>query len=194
MKVFCLLVVIACVYAQQHTPCVSPQQWQATLRRYDQTRQTSTSGAYYYDAVNNRIAEQEYFDNKGTQTRLWIIDLWYGNPPQRYVVNQSTTPTVCTKSPLTGPFFTIASGETYDDDTFFGCGGFPDGGFEAFNSYNNTVNGSLHTTFSSRGCVPIQAFRVVNTTVPNDVTSYYWSNVVLGIVNPNVFVPPPECR
>jgi len=166
------------------------------LRRYDQLNQRSTNGAYYYDQINQRVAEQEYFVDKGTSARLWVIDLWRENPPTRYVVNQTVTPTVCTKSNLPGPFFPIGipPGGTYDDDVFFGCGGFPDGGFEAFNYHEDNANGTWYQTFSSRGCVPVQFVRIINNTNPVDVTQYYWSNVVLGIVNPNIFVPPPECK
>jgi len=195
MRAFCLLLVaLGFLNAQKHPPCDAPLQWQATLRRYDQTRQISTNGAYYYDATNYRIAETELFENRDALTRLWVIDLWRAFPPTRYTVNMSVTPNTCTIEPLTIPFTYMSSGATYDDDTYFGCGGFPEGGFEAFNSQNNTVNGSVYMTFSSRGCVPIQFFRNRNNTNPPDVTSYYWSNVVLGIANPGIFTPPPSCK
>jgi len=194
MKVFCLLVALGFLNAQKNPPCEAPLQWQATLRRYDQTRQISTNGAYYYDATNQRIAETELFDNRDHLDRLWVIDLWRAFPPTRYSVNYSVTPAVCTVSNITTPFLYMASGAQFDDETYFGCGGWPDGGFEAFNSQNNTVNGTFHLTFSSRGCIPVQGVRVRNNTNPVDVTSYYWSNVVLGITNPGIFTPPPSCK
>jgi len=195
MKVFCLfLVALGLINAQKQPSCDAPQQWQASLRRFDQTRQVSTFGSYYYDAVNERISEMENVENKELLTRLWVIELWRAFPPTRYSINMSETPNTCIKEPLTIPFTFIGSGAQYDDDTYFGCGGWPDGGFEAFNSQNNTVNGTLHMTFSTRGCIPIQATRIRNNTNPVDITNYYWSNVVLGIANPNVFVPPPQCK
>jgi len=195
MKALILLLAV-CAYAQLSPPCTSPQQWMAYLRRYDQTQNVYTRGQYYYDALNQRTAEQELDNEKGVLTRAWVIDLWRAFPPTRYYINQTVVPTTCVKTPLNDSFHEIGVPPTarYDSDQFIGCGGIRDGAVETFTYQQDNRNGTLIQTFTTHACVPVHFVRITNTTNPPDVRVADWYNVVLGIDNPNVFIPPPECK
>jgi len=183
------------VFSQTPQPCETPVQWEAVFHRFDQLRGFFERGRFSYDNVRNRTAENIVTQNpNGTFTQVrWIINLWDVTPAMRYDVNLTTQ--VCTKSFQNTSFRLYAIGQ---NDTFLGAeilgssailGGYVD----ATRWQQNHPNGTDHNTVTSRGCIPLRRERSDNTTVPNNVFQEHWYNVVIGIPNPNVFIPPPQC-
>jgi len=151
-------------------------------------------GYHGYDETRRRTVEEIHYV-PGNQV-LWRINLWNSFPPTRYEINvTSPSQPNCTKSNLPYPWRPYGIGF---NDTFIGAeilgssaiaGAYVD--VQRWAQFWN--NGSDHQTVTVRGCVPVRRERVDNTTNPPNIYQEHWYDVVIGIPNPNAFVPPAYC-
>jgi len=182
------------VLSQDPRPCETPLQWSAVFHRIDQLTGFYQQGRYFYDALRTRTAEEHYTPGLRS-TNLWRISLWNANPPTRYDINTSTSTWVCTKSTIPYPWRPYAIGP---NDVFVGAEVLGStaiaGAYVDVNRWQSDyINGTEHNMVTLRGCVPVRRERIDNTTNPNNIQQEHWYDDVIGIPNPNVFVPPPQC-
>jgi len=126
---------------------------------------------------------------------LWRINLWNSFPPTRYDINLTSPTPNCTKSNLTYPWrpYGISYNDTFIGAEIIGSSAIAGAYVDAERWAQFWNNGSDHQTVTVRGCVPVRRERVDNTTNPPNIYQEHWYDVVIGIPNPNVFVPPPFC-
>jgi hypothetical protein len=195
MSVLALVFLVSAVLAQNPPqPCESPIQWTALYHRWDQMTGYYEHGLFWYDSTRYRIAEEIYQPND-KRPMVWRIDLHNVNPPTRYDINVTTSVWTCTKSNLTNPFrpYGVLPNSTFVAEEVLGSTAIAGAYVDATRWQNDFINGSTHDTVTLRGCVPLRRTRVDNTTNPNNVWQEHWYDVVIGISNPNVFTPPPQC-
>jgi len=166
------------------------------FQRIDQTRGFFEWGTHWYDAVRNRTAEMQWLPGTRGVTHLWIMNLWHLNPPTRLEVNLTSNPPKCNKTNITYPFryYGVGPNDTFSTDEIIGSTAIQNGYVECSSWSYNWQNGSDHHTLTRRGCVPVTRLTITNNTKPEDVREELWFDVVIGITNPQIFVPPPECN
>jgi len=197
MKAVLLLLCLVVVLGQTPQPCVSPQQWEAEFQRIDQVRGQFQFGHFSYDSVRNRTAETIFVPGPPNSPpgQIWIIDLWHLNPPTRLQINQTANPWTCNKTNITYPFRYYGVGDaTFTNEDIIGSSAILGGYVETTSWSASWANGTDHHTFTRRGCIPVSRVVVQNNTNPNDVRQDNWFDVVIGIPNPNIFVPPAVCN
>jgi len=194
MKNILLFVCLVVVFGQQPYPCTSPQQWEAQFNRIDQVRGFFEWGHYAYDSVRNRTAEVQNIPTATGFQQIWVMNLWHLSPPTRLQVNQTANPWTCNKTTIEYPFRYYGAGnDTFATEDIIGCSAITDGYVDTTSWVHSWANGTDHHTFTRRGCIPVSRVTVQNNTKPNDVRQDNWFDVVIGIPNPNIFVPPESC-
>jgi len=126
---------------------------------------------------------------------LWRINLWNSFPPTRYDINITSPQPNCTKSNLTYPWrpYGISYNDTFMGAEIIGSSAIAGAYVDAERWTQFWNNGSDHQTVTVRGCVPVRRDRVDNSTNPPNIYQEHWYDVVIGLLNPNVFVPPDFC-
>jgi len=159
---------------------------------HNHTSEYRIYGRYSYDGIGQRkrIIEYASFGDQAGE-RLDIIELY--NIKKAYVTNIDTKE--CTIYDIEHPF---GSHDIPASAIFQGyeiIGSYPDQltlsqWFNPTDSFMG-INGTQYLTFTEATCIPVRDDRF------NDQTGFHYqefSNVVLGFSDPNVFIPPSNCK
>ncbi|XP_051900897.1 uncharacterized protein LOC127586910 [Pristis pectinata] len=144
-------------------------------------------GKFSYDAVNKRLYSNLLMSRGRKQWQQVNILLFQKSVMYQYFPNNQT----CLKSPLGAPFrrFGVPKNATFLAQTYIGVPPFPGTGLLT-NGWTGSRDGvSYLMTFMEYKCLPnYQAFISTKGWFSE---SFY--NLTLGIQDPSVFIPPPEC-
>jgi hypothetical protein len=197
LKLYAVLAAVIAVAVAQR--CNIPPQWEARLvafdpneRRYhNHTSNYNIYAHYVYDQVNARKfrVEEASFGDSGFR-RLAILELYQTR--RAYVTDLQTRD--CTIYNINEPFF---SHEIPANAEFYG--------YEYLGSSPYAIElstwgadvtyagqtGRWYGTYTTDNCVPVRSDIFFNTT---GFHFEEFTNVVLGIGDPNVFIPPAGCR
>jgi len=189
------IVLFQLTFGQTPVPCESPPLWQGWH--------------HYYDPTDGAVYDAEYYEDQMKLRKAWVFSYTQNNMP----VNERVVQIYDPQNPqLPGTQFTIYSNNNtcyetmtsggweghgipknaqFVSEEYYGSSAIPGAGFLANTWLNQYTTGFHYRTYSSKGCVPVQEFQVNNVT--GDVAYINWYDVVIGITNENVFVPPSYC-
>ncbi|XP_076449815.1 mammalian ependymin-related protein 1-like [Babylonia areolata] len=178
--------------AQVPSPCVTPQQFTGRSTQFDHLDGRINRFYMAYDAVNRRrvLFEEQNVVTPGKQFREYL-ELAYENV--LYEIN--LTLKTCSKSPLRRPWrpYGIPPNATFENEFYMGGPGEEIYAQEWSDRIPYRKREFWVGTFSLKNCYPIKEvlipdYETLNTTITTD-----FFDIVAGIVNPNDFIPPPEC-
>eukprot|EP00118_Oscarella_pearsei_P024435 m.306069 g.306069 ORF g.306069 m.306069 type:complete len:191 (+) comp40936_c0_seq1:60-632(+) len=188
MKVFIfLVVVVAAVYAQ--TPCNPPLQWESQEHRFSEQYGYFIRRKLSSDEINLRERRIEEVDNFFNHSRDFFDELFLYKERVYYQLNLRTRQ--CEKRPLLEPFHThgVPPNVTGAGQSYIGTAADPQAGLltNAYKGY--TERGYYFGVFTAVGCLPV--YHTYFST--QGYTNSFYYDIVGGISDPNVFIPPPEC-
>jgi hypothetical protein len=178
--------------------CASPKQWTGRVFRFDGQSNTrmNIAGEYFYDESNLRKArvEQVYINDDKPVNYQVIEDF---NTNKYYEINLDAN--TCTTGNLSMPFIphAVPDGANFTGNFIIGSSAVPDGSVEIETWYAEFHPSFTPDTiywagsFTANGCVPI---RVQVIDPKKNVFIEDFADVVVGIVDPNVFIPPANCQ
>lgn len=186
---FLVLAGVALAFAQVPKPCVSPDLWEARLLEIDPSKTFERRGKFSYDAVNNRTSIFEEIDI-GTQ-REFYHDIALFKEKILYRYNLRTKQ--CNNYTLNDTFRRIEVPPTAKlfGQFYIGSNVAEGAGILVSAFGGDTERGRYVGTWTAVGCAP-----VTDAYFSQRTGFVHWSfyDVTLGISDPNVFVPPAECR
>eukprot|EP00350_Pseudokeronopsis_sp_OXSARD2_P004482 CAMPEP_0170549502 /NCGR_PEP_ID=MMETSP0211-20121228/7652_1 /TAXON_ID=311385 /ORGANISM="Pseudokeronopsis sp., Strain OXSARD2" /LENGTH=193 /DNA_ID=CAMNT_0010855551 /DNA_START=10 /DNA_END=591 /DNA_ORIENTATION=- len=185
--------------AQTGIKCHMPQQWEAYQVRFDpnerpyhnHTSAYRTRARYTYDGLGLRKRRVEEFQSGGADNYYDIIELF--NEKKAYVTDLKSK--VCTIYEISAADFhphDIPSDAQFTGNEIIGS--YPDQvelsqWFKPNASYYGGVS-DQYLTFTVGNCVPVRDDRW------NNATGFHYeefSDVTVGLSDPNVFIPPSGC-
>ncbi|XP_078672259.1 mammalian ependymin-related protein 1-like [Branchiostoma floridae x Branchiostoma belcheri] len=192
MKVLVFLVAAcAVVYGQEPQPCIAPKLWEARMSRIDPAKRFYERARISYDAINRRVRIIEEVNIK--EQRDFFDVLFLHEVGKEYKFNLRTKE--CAVSAIAEQFrpFEVPPNATSFGESYIGTGAFPGEGvlITLWGGEAEQPAGRYMATFTNSGCVPVEdgfcteRFGCVH-------TAFY--DVVAGISDPNVFIPPRECE
>ncbi|XP_062892456.1 mammalian ependymin-related protein 1-like [Mobula hypostoma] len=185
LPVFCLLALASAQDSPQR--CTSPDQMDGIVSVFVPLQLASDYGTFSYDAVNERVYSN-IFMNNGKQTWQQVdILLFEKSVMYRYFPQNKT----CLKGPLTVPFqkFGVPKNAMLLGPVFAGTPEIPRAGLLC-NNWNVFEQGNYYLmTFTDYDCFPLY-FMAANW---KGWFSESFMNITVGIRDPTVFTPPPEC-
>jgi len=192
-----LLALVSAVFAQAPSPCEAPRTFQAWHHYYDETTGQWSNGEYYEDSINYRKAYQFYRSDGTSDVQEWLIQLWDPRNPSLQGTEYTIYPqkNQCTedKTDYGWQGHGIPANAQFVSEEYLGTSAFSGGGVLVQTWASMFASGAHYRTYTVQGCVPIKDTHINNSTNPPDVGVENWFDVVLGIANPNVFVPPAIC-
>ncbi|NP_001164689.1 ependymin-like protein precursor [Saccoglossus kowalevskii] len=187
--VLALLCVVGVVYGQVPRPCLAPPLWEGKIVEIDPSKKFETRARVAYDAYNERfhsIEEVNLNDKKEFYSSLFLH-----KERKEYNLNLKTGK--CTSKELTRPFHYIGIPEnaTFYGETIIGSLSAPGEGVTVQLWGGTTSEGSRYAgTWTVRGCIPVHDSYFSEHT---GFISTSFFDVVAGIHDPEVFIPPKEC-
>ncbi|KAK3092386.1 hypothetical protein FSP39_002199 [Pinctada imbricata] len=183
----CLLAVS--VTAQAPRPCQSPKQWEGRVFTVDRSKQFERYGKISYDeyAPRFRIIEEE----REGSTEEFYDRLYLHNVGKEYSLNLKTRK--CNVTSLTRPFrpFGVPPEAKFTGEATIGAAGVPGESVVIENFDGEFSDGDkFFGDVTYPDCVPV-ANGVFSKEFGFVMNSFFDINV--GIADPMVFVPPPEC-
>jgi len=183
-----VLFFIGTVYGQTPTPCLAPALWEAKILEIDPSKEFESRARLTYDAYNERIhsiEEVNLHDKKDYFQSLYLF-----KEGKEYQLNLKTKE--CKVSPLSRAFRPIAipKNATFYGETIIGSLAAPGEGVTVQLWGGETEHGRYAGSWTVKGCIPVTDVYFSNRTGLVH-TSFY--DVVAGIHDPNVFIPPKEC-
>jgi len=180
------------VFAQHPRHCEAPYELEAHGLQWDMKEQFALRGRFFYDAHMERTAMIEEVMNGTSDDYFHTIHLHREHVS--YYVNLKTK--VCTSAHLDRPFrhIQIPRDAHFVGDAIVGTNAFPEAGVLTTHWHHKNTNPKFEWygvfTDGSVGCVPVlDHFHDDN--IGTVETRFF--DVVLGIGDPNVFVPPHDC-
>ena len=187
LAVLCLATL---AYSQVPVPCRSPYAFEGKHFEIDPSKKFEMWSHFAYDAMNERTRSMDIILINKTRDFYEILRLHRYS--LEYRVDLKTKK--CTIHPLTEPFrhIEIPRDAHLIGEIYIG-GSYPGEGVEV-SMWNGTTpdkQGRWFGSFTTLGCIPVS----VSFDVPR--TGFVHSNfydVTLGISDPSIFNPPPECK
>ncbi|KAM9449794.1 ependymin-like isoform 5-T5 [Clarias gariepinus] len=176
--------------AQKPRPCRSPPLYEGSLSMVGENGNSQVLGKYSYDALLQRI-RVGMFERDGNYTRVTDTLLLYREQVMYEIDYEHKT---CQKQELMGEFqpLEIPPNFTFLAQMVLGSLSAPGEGV-LVNSWagETTKNQGINVvTYTEFGCLPV-AFLFNAPT--SDLVVYTFFNIILGIKDPSVFIPPPFC-
>ncbi|XP_076099850.1 mammalian ependymin-related protein 1-like [Mytilus galloprovincialis] len=190
MKVFIAICCLVAVFGQEPPPCESPKQWEGRRVAYDRSKMFEERSKVSYDETNERVRIIEEVEIG--QDRDYYDVLYLHNIGKEYRLNFKTRQ--CNVTELTRPFrpFGVPPGAEFEGSATLGVSGLP-GEFITIENFAGDLMREKARYFgfvTSPDCYPVQT-NFMSTDTGLVTMSFYDINV--GITDPNVFIPPPEC-
>jgi len=185
------LALAVAVYAQEPVRCRSPREFEARIVEIDPKREFEIRAHYAYDFVGERTSAFEEVRNSSGNTFFHRIHLY--REKKGYWINLKTG--TCSVESITWPFHRIEVPEnaTFVDQFEIGTDAVPGAGV-LVNVWEDKVTdpkARWFGTFTARECLPVnENFHSSQTGFIH--TSFF--DFVLGISDPNVFIPPSQCQ
>eukprot|EP00049_Salpingoeca_infusionum_P016967 m.351337 g.351337 ORF g.351337 m.351337 type:complete len:196 (-) comp16228_c0_seq1:142-729(-) len=194
MKLVVAVVALAAVATAIPSRCSSPKQWSARAMIFDQDSQRGTVAdlaEYFYDETEQMKARFDHLFVNGSRLDYHVIEDF--NSKTAYIINLKDKS--CSKEPLKMPFIPhgVPKDGEFQGEFYLGSSAVEGAYLEAtawtdkFDNQGETIywNGQ----FTLTACVPL------NMAVQGK--DFYrqenFFDVSLGIIDPNVFVIPPNC-
>jgi len=187
-----VLVCATVVMAQHPRHCEAPLEFEAHAMQADPKEQFYRRGHFAYDARNERTSMFEEVENGTDREHYHTIHLFR----ERVTYRLNLKSKVCTKEHLNARFhrMEIPRDAHFVGDAIIGTNAFENSGLMTTHwaHQNKTEHWSWYGVFTPReaGCVPVSdEFHDEN--VGRVFTNFF--DVVLGISDPNIFVPNSAC-
>jgi len=189
MKLLVFFAIVAVAAAQRPWHCTAPAEFEARVSELDHVKKFESRARLSYDGINRRVRmvdEVNIQDKKGFYDILYLHD-----EGVEYVYDFKTKK--CEKRrisrewrPVHIPYNATNYGEAY-----IGSSSAAGDGVLVTNWAGQDSKGDRYfMTWTYKDCIPITT-GFISQKVGFLFTSYY--DVVLGISDPNVFIPPKEC-
>jgi hypothetical protein len=178
--------------------CSSPRQWTGRVFRFDGNTQgrMNIAGEYFYDESGLRKARvEQVYINDDKPVNYQVIEDY--KTSKYYEINLDTN--TCQTGNLTIPFIphAVPDNANFTGDFIIGSSAVPGGSVEietwAAEFHPPSTSDTIYWagSFTANGCIPIRV-QVID---PNkNVFIEDFADVVVGIVDPNVFIVPPFCQ
>ncbi|XP_059143388.1 mammalian ependymin-related protein 1-like [Physella acuta] len=179
----------AVVYGQIPHHCFSPPQLTFRANQYNHEFTTFRRFDAEYDAMAEKIAFDEVEQSGPQPGRQYLKIIILHRENLAFEYNRQTK--VCKKFDA-GRFFPFAVPEnaTFEAEFIVGGPGEEVEGVE-WSDRSSTRREEWIGVFSRINCYPLRSF-IVNTSTNETLTTLYY-DLVQGLVDPNFFIPPPEC-
>lgn len=143
----------------------------------------------HYDAHNQRVAVFEEW-HAGEPGRHFYQYIVLHRQNVQYTIDISASPRKCLKSPVTRPWheWGVPANATFAGEFTLGVLG--DGLTAQQWVIRHSQGGVWAGTYTLNGCVPVS---VVNATSIRDAITTSFYDVVVGLPDPNIFIPPTYC-
>ncbi|XP_078591633.1 mammalian ependymin-related protein 1-like [Branchiostoma floridae x Branchiostoma japonicum] len=190
MKVLLFLVAaIAVVYGQAPQPCIAPKLWEARMSRIDPSKRFYERARISYDAINQRVRVIEEVNIK--EQRDFFDVLYLHQVGKEYRYNLKTKE--CEVKQLAEQFrpFEVPANATNFGESYIGTSAFPADGVLITLWGGEFRGGRYMAAFTNSGCVPVED-GFCTERIGCVHTSFY--DVVAGISDPDVFIPPKACE
>ncbi|XP_060072819.1 uncharacterized protein LOC132552649 [Ylistrum balloti] len=187
------LSVVGAVFSQVPTPCESPRQWQARERVAEFGKNFEEYHKVYYDGSSGRERNIAEIEDGSDREFFDILSLF--NENKRYMINMKTRQ--CNVSSINRPFRHrgVPPNAQFTNAFTLGSVALPGQGLSVQSFIANVTFGTFHEEYfglvTSPGCVPINNYYYNPSEQTKSVVAYY--DLTVGISDPMIFVPPPEC-
>ncbi|XP_060711542.1 mammalian ependymin-related protein 1-like [Hemiscyllium ocellatum] len=173
----------------QPQPCRGPNLLEGQMLTVDPSKHFEMWSKFAFDGTHKRISTKSVLlMEKGVKISVYNFLLYKQNIMYQFYPQNKT----CVKLPLRVPFLPIAipRNATFVSQIYIGGSSAPREGVLA-----NVWRGEIDTvqyvaTFTDVGCLPVS--EVVYTKETGWVTELFY-DLTLGISDPDVFIPPPNC-
>ncbi|KAL8593178.1 hypothetical protein ACOMHN_009833 [Nucella lapillus] len=193
LLVVAVLVCLGGSWAQVPSHCVTPSQFTGRSTQFD--HETNQINRYFiaYDALNKRRAFIEE-QNAVIPGKQFLEFLMLGNENVMYEINLSKK--TCRKSPMRRPWrpFGIPPNATFESEYYIGGPGEQLFAQEWSDRIPLRQREYWLGVFSMKNCYPIREVFIADYKELNSTTTNNIFDIVEGIIDPNIFIPPPECR
>lgn len=191
MKVLVILaVVVGAAFAQVQPTCQGPKEFESVLVEINPNRKTERLARLSYDTQFQRIRIKEEV-REGTGQEEFYDELFLHEQQIGYRLNLKTKK--CDKFSLKEPFpfIGVPSDAHFDGEGYIGTSGVVGAGVLVDLYTADTQRGRYAGTWTQIDCFPVS-----DTYISRRTGIVHWSffDVTLGISDPNVFIPPPECQ
>jgi len=190
-----LLATVAAVSAQHARHCQAPAEFEAHIFQMDPKESFFRRGHFAYDSREERTSMFEEVRNGTDDEAFHVIALHREHRLFRYNLKTKT----CTSEPLNHRFhrIEIPRNATFDGEAIIGTNAFNNAGLLStfWNHENKQEQWSWHGVYTAReiGCIPVSD--EFHDQSPNGIGRVHSSffDVVLGIADPNIFIPNSAC-
>lgn len=193
LTLLALVVFLGGALAQDPSPCITPPQFTARASQYDHLEDQYNRWYLSYDAVNKRRA---YFEEQNVfvpgKQFLEYLELAQLNIIYEINLTQKT----CKKDTMSRPWhpFGIPLNATFENEFYIGGPGEQIFAQEWSDRIPMRQRELWLGVFTVNNCYPVREviiadYEQVNSTITTEIY-----DVVLGIINPNDFIPPAECN
>lgn len=193
VAVLLVVAITSVAIAQEEYKCETPKVWYAHFYDFSPSRREERFGRFYYDEDNKRIARRENV-TQGLNYTDFYDEIFLHEEQVGYRINVRTKE--CSKFSLTDPFPIIGP---YLDDSYQG---------EAFIgssiSDRDGVRVQMYSGSNERGqffgvwipaeegtCFPVS--ETYTRISDRSSSTMRWYDIRLGVLDPDVFIPPPNC-
>ncbi|XP_059811397.1 ependymin-like [Hypanus sabinus] len=186
LPIFCLLALASALDSPQR--CTSPDQMEGMVSVFHPVNFVDNYGNFSYDAINKRFYKSVFVFRGGHQQWKQVdILLFQESVMYRYFPHNGT----CLKSSLRAPFrkFGVPKDATFIGQVYIGSVDIPKAGVRTNVWSGAEDNVKYMMTFTDVKCLP--QFRAKFQ--EDHWFSESFTDLVLGIRDPTVFTPPPEC-
>jgi len=185
-----LLALVAIVKAQHH--CDAPKEFEARVFRVDVEKKTESRARLAYDSENQRIAHVDEVDTHH-KDREFFHEIVLFHEKTRYLINLKKKE--CKKESISFPFrrFGVPVNASFVGEATIGTEALSNAGVltNLWEEENKDEGRFWFGSFTHNGCIPVHDHFRDKT---HGLMQSSFFDVVLGISNPNVFVPPKECN
>ena len=197
MKVLVLFGVAATAFGQAHPRvCDSPEVWEAMSRQYDFGIGETVTAFTAHDSINRRLYRREQISGK-TPGRKQYTELFLYKEGEYYKVDTFAKKCYKSRIPSNKAWrpFGVPPNATFTASVNVGIVG------ESFLANEYEIRPSDHPSnyyyrgvFTAKECAPVQEqiFKSSGLDISQSELIEYF-NIVLGIADPNVFIPPTLC-
>ncbi|XP_031564127.1 mammalian ependymin-related protein 1-like [Actinia tenebrosa] len=182
--------------AQRPQPCETPVQWEGNLLQSAPKKMNKTILAKMsYDAVNERVHIIDEDSRSGKLPSFEYIMLFRERRVYRITYNDKDEK-ICTAYRFYKPFrpATIPKNYYYATEEYIGSS-LPGAGVLVkvfYGEYERRGrSGGYGISVTTEGCIPVQSWVY---TEDYGVINFSFYNVVVGIEDPAMFIPPSNCR
>jgi Ependymin len=184
------VVAFAAIAVSAQQKCESPTVWEGRQLVNDPTKNFARSSAVFYDAPNERIATIDEIFADGQNRTFYHTIL---NHPAKKMYLIDITKKTCETRTIDFPWrqYGIPANATFFGDFEIGSDAVPGAGVQIQRWGEHRDDRFWEGTFTSIGCLPVHDI-FFDKRVGVVHTDFF--DLVLGISDPNVFVPPPFCN